>query len=179
MKNLLPPPKRHPSPANGNGRPAPTKPAEIGKLFMKVARDVLYVDDSTSDLPLRQLRICTALVDGPRTMSQLGRELRVSLSAMTQIADRLERSGLVMRVADEADRRVRCLQLTPRGLRAMRAREELRLTRVGEVFSKLSPAERVQIAAALETLARVVTPIAPVTPRSAEGSGMITRKTSP
>jgi DNA-binding MarR family transcriptional regulator len=179
MKNLLTPRKRDPSSPNGNGRYASPKPADIGKLFMKVARDVLYVDDSTSDLPLRQLRVCTALVDGPRTMSQLGRELRVSLSAMTQIADRLERSGLVTRVADDADRRVRCLQLTPRGQRAMRAREGRRVARIGEILEKLSSAERVQIAAALQTLARVATPLEDVTPRSAEGSGMITRKTSP
>ena len=45
-------------------------------------------------------------------MSSLGRELGVSLSAITQIADRLERAGLVTRVAKGGDRRVRRLELT-------------------------------------------------------------------
>jgi len=142
--------------ANGNGRAAGVlKAVETGKLFMTVARDLLYVDDSTSDLPLRQIRVCTALLDGARSMSELSRELRVSLSAMTQIADRLERSGLVARMTNGVDRRVRCLQLTPRGLRAMRAREESRLVRLTEIFSELSAAERLQVTAALETLQQV------------------------
>ena len=39
-------------------------------------------------------------------MSALGRKLGVSLSAMTQIADRLERADMVKRVAEDSDRRV-------------------------------------------------------------------------
>ena len=48
-------------------------------------------------------------------MSALSREFGVSLSAMTRIADRLERARLVKRVAEGGDRRIRHLQLTPRG----------------------------------------------------------------
>ena len=48
---------------------------------------------SAAELPLAQLRVCGVLCDGPRPMSAVSRELGVSLSAMTQIADRLERAG--------------------------------------------------------------------------------------
>jgi DNA-binding transcriptional ArsR family regulator len=71
--------------------------AEADALLMSVVRDLLYVEDRTSDLPLRQLHVCATLYDGPLSMSKLSRKLGVSLSAMTQIADRLEAAGMVAR----------------------------------------------------------------------------------
>jgi DNA-binding MarR family transcriptional regulator len=153
MKNLVIPPRRG---ANGalNGHAPPSAANQASELFLKVARDLLYVDDRTSDLPLRQLRVCTALLEGPRSMSELSRELRVSLSAMTQIADRLERAGFATRHTSGDDRRVRHLELTSRGQRAMRSRERSRAAHIEEVFAGMSPADRAQVTAALETLRR-------------------------
>ncbi|MGW8257161.1 MAG: MarR family winged helix-turn-helix transcriptional regulator, partial [Thermoguttaceae bacterium] len=97
------------------------------------------VNDPALDLPLAQLRVCRNLCDGPRSMSVLSRELGVSLSAMTQLADRLERANLVSRVAAHADRRVRCLQLTPQGEKMMRLRDNYRVKRVLAVLNNISP----------------------------------------
>jgi len=157
MKNLVYSRRRS---ANGalNGHSPAVSATEASDLFMKIARDLLYVDDSTSDLPLRQLRVCTALLDGPRSMSQLSRELRVSLSAMTQIADRLERAGLAARLVHGEDRRVRRLQLTPRGQRSMQSRQEARAARIAEIFSRLSAADRTQVTTALKTLEQACLP---------------------
>ncbi len=92
----------------------------LTSLLMALARDMFSVDDAVSDLPLRQLRVCALLCDSPLSMTVLGRKSGVTLSAMTQIADRLERAGLVKRTFAGTDRRMRCLQLTPRGQRIMR-----------------------------------------------------------
>jgi DNA-binding MarR family transcriptional regulator len=108
--------------------------------------------DPTAELPLAQLRVCSVLSGGPRPMSTLGRELGVSLSAMTQIADRLERARLVKRVAQGDDRRVRCLQLTERGERIMRLHEQSRIERVAAILEHLSAADRKGVLAALQTL---------------------------
>ena len=72
-------------------------------------------------------------------MSALGRELGVSLSAMTQIADRLERASLVDRVNQGADRRVRLLQLTEKGQEMMRRHDEVRVRRISEVMGICRP----------------------------------------
>jgi DNA-binding MarR family transcriptional regulator len=104
------------------------------------------------DLPLAQLRLCGALSEGPRTMSGLSRELGVSLSSLTQIADRLERARLVKRTAAEDDRRVRCLQLTARGAAMMRKRRDARLRHSLAVLEHLSATERELVRAAMETL---------------------------
>ncbi len=100
------------------------------------------------------MRVCGILYRGPRPMSALGRELGVSLSAMTQIADRLERARLVRRVAEGTDRRVRCLRLTPRGERIMRRREEARLRRVRAALARLSEEARTEVLVALQRLVR-------------------------
>jgi DNA-binding MarR family transcriptional regulator len=124
-------------------------------LLLGLARHLLVADhDPAAELPLGQLRVCGILYRGPRRMSALGRELGVSLSAMTQIADRLERARLVRRVTEGADRRIRCLRLTPRGETIMRRREEARLRRILAALAHLSPEARTEVLAALERLVR-------------------------
>jgi DNA-binding MarR family transcriptional regulator len=83
-------------------------------------------------------------------MSSLSRELGVSLSAMTQVADRLERANLVQRVAAGTDRRIKRLQLTPRGEKIMRAREQSRIQRVRVALENASPKARKEILNGLE-----------------------------
>jgi DNA-binding MarR family transcriptional regulator len=109
-------------------------------------------DDPAAELPLAQLRVCGVLYGGARSMSAVGRELGVSLSAMTQIADRLERACLVERIATGTDRRIRCLQLTERGEKMMRRREKARVGRVSLVLQHLTPKTRKDVLAALQTL---------------------------
>lgn len=110
------------------------------------------MNDPAAGLPLAQLRVCGALCEGPRSMSAISRELGVSLSAVTQIADRLERARLVARVSQSGDRRVRCLQLTERGLRLMRVHDETRIERMAAVLSQMTVKARAEAIAGLEAL---------------------------
>jgi DNA-binding MarR family transcriptional regulator len=109
-------------------------------------------DDPTGDLPLAQLRVCGILQQGSRSMSSLSRELGVSLSALTQIADRLERASLVHRVPEANDRRIRCLQLTQAGEEMMQLHKKHRMEHVLKTIDKIPPKERVEIHTALEKL---------------------------
>jgi len=109
-------------------------------------------DDPAVELPLAQLRVCSVLHQGPRSMSAISRELGVSLSAMTQIADRLERTELVQRIARGDDRRVRCLQLTERGEKIMRLHKDVRVRRIATALEHLNPAARNGVTAALQTM---------------------------
>ena len=121
-------------------------------IFMGIARHVLVDDDPASELPLRQLRVCLALYDEPRTMSELSRELRFSLSAMTQIADRLEQADLVTRWFEDSDRRVRRLRLTSRARRMLRLREEARIGRIASVLDRMPSAAREDALTVLDSL---------------------------
>jgi DNA-binding MarR family transcriptional regulator len=126
----------------------------ISGLLRQLMRGVApeYAADPAADLPLAQLRLCNLLYEGPRTMSRASRELGISVSAITQLADRLERAGMVERVADSQDQRVRTLHLTPLGLERMTSRHEGRVNRVREVLSRLPAEQREPTVAALAAL---------------------------
>jgi DNA-binding MarR family transcriptional regulator len=113
--------------------------------------------DPARDLPVGQLRVCAVLQDGLRSMTSLSRELSISVSAITQIADRLERARIVERIPDSSDRRVRSLRLTGRGLAMMRRRREGRVERIEEALRTLAPGARGRVATAMRTLLSAAT----------------------
>ena len=87
-------------------------------------------------------------------MSEISREIGTSLSAVTQIADRLERADLIKRVPRGDNRRVRCLQLTEQGEKMMHAHEAIRIECMSRVLAQLSPGERQTVIAPFELLGR-------------------------
>lgn len=119
-----------------------------------IGRNLLSVDDPAMDLPLRQLKVCMALLHCSCSMTEISREVGLSRSSVTQVSDRLERRGLVERELQSDDRRVRKLRLTPKGLRLMRSHERKQLRRIVAVLDELSKSETEQMMAGLAVLAR-------------------------
>jgi DNA-binding MarR family transcriptional regulator len=117
-------------------------------------RNLLTIDDPTMDLPVRQLKVCLALLRRSCSMSEIGRAIGMSPSAVTQVSDRLERRGLVERVLPNGDRRVRKLRLTAKGLRLMRTHEETQLHRIAAALDRLTETELDQLMKGLEVLTR-------------------------
>ena len=64
--------------------------ADLTDLLPRLMRAMFTLDDSdpTMELPVAQLRVCTLLDPGPRTISDLAKELGITVSAVTQLADR-------------------------------------------------------------------------------------------
>ena len=139
--------------ASRDDRAIKDQAARLAAAMFGLLRHFAVEDDQLiADLPLRQLRVCGILHGGPQSMSALSRNLDVSLSALTQIADRLERAQLVVREAAGSDRRVRRLRLTPRGESIMRRRETARAARIASVLATLPTAKRKEVLGAFETL---------------------------
>jgi len=127
----------------------------IASQLLTLTREIFAPDhDAAADLPVAQLRVCGILYGGPRPMSALSRELGISFSATTQIADRLERARLVRRVAQGTDRRAKRLELTLRGEKIMRQREQHRIARVSALLEHLPAPARAEVQAALDLLVR-------------------------
>ncbi len=139
---------------------------EIVSLLAKLVRQLFVIDadDPAMILPVAQVRVCGVLQEGPKTMSILSRELGISLSAMTQVTDRLEKSGLVERVAEECDRRVKCLQLTGQGAEIMLARKNRRVEKVVEVLNRMPADVCEQILLSLSALFSASAAVNPVNP---------------
>jgi DNA-binding MarR family transcriptional regulator len=80
---------------------------------------------------------------GPLTVAEAAAHLGRSQSAMSEMLDRLERRGLVARVADQRDRRRTLVWLTDEGREALdEAQRVLSEVRLREAFAVLDPDQR-------------------------------------
>ena len=131
--------------------------ARIEALLPRVLRLVYRsTEDSVlAQLPLAQFRILRVLYNGSRTITSLGEELSLTASAVTQMANRLQDAGLVMRVEDLDDRRIKHLGLTPKAQEMMQARQQRRVARLAAVLELIPHERQVAILEALEELFRV------------------------
>ncbi len=137
-------------------------PVLLRKLF------TLVPEHPSADVPVAQLRTCSILQFGPRTMTSLSDELGISLSAMTQIADRMERTGIVERVMIREDRRQRLLQLSERGNEMMRTRKQIRIQQAAEALGIIEDVERAELLRLLNVLLGAAASISPdIRPRTA------------
>lgn len=91
-------------------------------------------DDPLATVPMGQLRMLRRLERGSKTASDLGTELGLSPSALTQMANRLLNAGLIVKADDSVDRRMRWLSLTDKGKRLMRDRHNMRVKSATEVL---------------------------------------------
>ncbi len=110
---------------------------------------------ATLDLTPSQLAALSHL-DEPRSQRELAESLHFDASNITDIVDRLEARGLVVRTVDPNDRRVRRIVRTPEG-------EELRRTALDEALATaptvatLSAAEQRTLC---ELLGKIAEPVA-------------------
>jgi DNA-binding MarR family transcriptional regulator len=120
---------------------------ELTSLISRLIRTLytLETGDMAGGLPLAQIRACGALLEKPRTISCLSKELGISVSAGTQLADRLEKAGLAERFAEEGDNRVRHLRLTDHGRQFISARRGKRVERIAKALNELSSDDRERI----------------------------------
>ena len=132
--------------------------AVLERLLPEIARRMFTVPPGSplAELPNAQLKVCSLLLEGRHTMSQIGEQMNISVSAVTQIADRLEKAGMVTRVSDatggDNDRRHRYLALTEFGEQLLQARRDQRRERVAAVLAHIPPREQEEIRAAIERL---------------------------
>src|SRR3954470_22134365 len=86
----------------------------LEELLPKLMRILYRPEDSDllRDLPVAQLRLMRLLYPDAKSHSSVGEELGISVSAITQVANRLEILGLVERQENATDRRIKNLKLT-------------------------------------------------------------------
>ena len=103
-----------------------------------------------------EIGLLNTLSDGPRRITELAALERLAQPTMTQLVKRLEREGLVARERQADDGRVVLVRLTPAGTAAL---EQFRTSAGAALGAHLAemPDDEVQaLAAATESLARLV-----------------------
>ncbi|GBF74441.1 hypothetical protein PA598K_02785 [Paenibacillus sp. 598K] len=91
---------------------------------------------------------------GGSTIGQLASHLDVRASTMSQMLDRLENQGYLVRMPDSSDARVKLIRLTPEGEAVIDHTEQYWMESLAEPFGKLSAAEREQLVALMGQLVR-------------------------
>ncbi|MFF1690167.1 MULTISPECIES: MarR family winged helix-turn-helix transcriptional regulator [unclassified Streptomyces] len=94
--------------------------------------------------------------EGPYRLSELARAEGVSQPNMTQLVTRMERAGLVRRVADHHDRRGVLVEATDSGLAVFRQRREERAQALHLLIEELTEPEQQAVRTALPALARAI-----------------------
>ncbi|GAA3892043.1 hypothetical protein GCM10022207_69590 [Streptomyces lannensis] len=94
--------------------------------------------------------------EGPYRLTELARAERVSQPNMTQLVTRMERAGLVRRVADSSDGRGVLVQATETGLEVFRQRRTEHAEALRELVEELTGPEQRAVKAALPALARAI-----------------------
>lgn len=92
--------------------------------------------------------------EGRLSQTKLGRMLLVNRSNVTGLVDRMEKAGLVRRVADREDRRVNQLEMTEAGRRVLEKAYKEYFSRIGEIMSTLSGKEQHNLSQMLEKVRR-------------------------
>ena len=89
-----------------------------------------------------------------RTPTELRDSVLITSGAMTACLDRLERNGLIGRIADKADRRSSAAQLTATGKTLIDEAIAVRFDEAADALTALSATERTHLAALLKKLGR-------------------------
>ena len=131
--------------------------AELAELLVRAARtqrrrwrDVL----APWDLSPHQARALRVVGDreGVR-LSDLAGALHIAPRSATEVADALQARGLVERTPDPADRRAVVLRATDEGRRVQAEVDAARAADTRDLFARLAPADRAELARLLRTLA--------------------------
>jgi len=90
-------------------------------------------------------------------MGQVAKTFNVTLSAITQIVDRLVQKQFLTRGSNPTDRRVYILELTPEGKALVQELEKLQVEVLEPVLQRLSARDREHLIKGLEKFVEAVT----------------------
>ncbi|MFL5842831.1 MAG: MarR family transcriptional regulator [Thermoleophilaceae bacterium] len=113
-------------------------------------RDVMQLA-AEFELSFSQMKALHALFNAvePVSVKSLGEGLGLSLAAMSRAADGLVQRGLVGRLEDVHDRRIKRLSLTDSGRELVQKLREVRMAGFDQFVASLSPKEQALLAKAL------------------------------
>lgn len=135
------------------------------QVTIRLATEFAAMLESGMSLP--QFHLLRLLADGGLTVSEASQRTGVTPAAITLLADRLVRAGLLSRERDRHDRRIVRLNLSAAGQDRLGKLETQRQAIVRRYLERLSPQEREQLLLIVERLAEDDPESAPASDTSA------------
>ena len=134
------------------GRSEDSGEESLAEAFSAVARQLRHTSQEVLapwDITPSHVRALRVVGHGPQRMSELSDHLRIAARSVTEVVDALESPDLVRRRPDPGDRRATLVELTEHGAGVL---EAIRGTEAGQVFGRLSQADRAHLARILRML---------------------------
>ena len=118
--------------------------AAFTQLLMRPGRGNAFTTMAEHDLTISQVRILHLLFWSDRAPAQveIAEQIALSVAAAGRAIDTLVRAGLVERHADEVDRRIKRVALTPAGRAMVEEMAEGRRADFRDFVDQLDPGER-------------------------------------
>jgi DNA-binding MarR family transcriptional regulator len=127
--------------------------ANLEDLLPKILRSLTEIStDPLADISLSQLRVLRIISECGGTPTAISQDLGLTVSAVTQIANRLERRGLIARSDDPVDRRIKHLALSDSGRELMKRRREMRTRRAAAILCRLPEGRQDELLRSLNEL---------------------------
>ena len=105
-----------------------------------------------ASLAQTKILMCIKAQNGSARAAAVAEMMNLAPRTVTEALDGLEREGLILRVPDRDDRRVKRLAITPAGEAAVTVTEPLRIELGAKLLKPLTPSDRRQFHAALQKL---------------------------
>lgn len=128
---------------------------QVSAVIRKRGREILA---DTGVTPPQLDALCHLKEQPLLTMGELGARMGLACSTATDLCDRMERNGLVVRERDQVDRRVIRLRITQRGLGVIDQVVAARKRYLYGVLKLVSGEERRQLIASLVHLSQLMQP---------------------
>ena len=142
-------------PTKSNEPVTAAEPVEVaGRLRVSVTRlaRLMRQQEESGLTPTLRAALASVARHGPMTLGELAAHEQVTKPTTTSIVSKLEGLGLVMRRADEGDRRVCWVEVTPLGRRRLEQHRERRTEWLASRLRALPPDQLARLAAALDAL---------------------------
>jgi DNA-binding MarR family transcriptional regulator len=121
----------------------------VGMIF----RQIIWQQAAEFELTYSQVQVLYYVEQHPRCrMGEVAKAFEVTVSAITQIVDRLEQKKCLSRGTDPADRRVYTLALTPTGQALVVELHARQIESIEAVLQRMSARDRAGVTKGLEGL---------------------------
>jgi DNA-binding MarR family transcriptional regulator len=127
----------------------------LNALLGSTFRQILWRKAADLELTFSQAQVLFYAEQHPGCiMGDVAKAYDVTLSAITQIINRLEQKGFITRRNAPADRRVYTLDLTPEGKTLVRELHTLQIEGLEHVLARMSPRDRRRVLKGLEAFVK-------------------------
>ena len=130
----------------------------LNELLVDLFHDILEIEekvlrDHGSDLSITEMHTIHAVgEEKPRTMTEISRDLNVTMGTLTTGIDKLIRKGYVVRKRTEEDKRIVLVELTEKGVEAKRMHDAFHQDMINTVISGLDDQEEAVLVESLRRL---------------------------